>query len=116
MLADVVTRQGDGVVSVESGHGHVALLDRVGRRDDPALTIAHRLPHTRAQSAIVPTCCDDIADHHPRISDWRQCPLVELTGVAQLEEHAAPHHGLELVWVTDERESPLSLLGVGDEA
>ena len=58
VLADVVTRQGDGAVSVESGHGHVALFDRVGRGDGPALTIAHRLPHTRAQSAIVPALLD----------------------------------------------------------
>ena len=37
-------------------------------------------------------------------------------GVAQLEEHAAAADRSELVGVTDEGESPLTMFGMGDEA
>ena len=81
VLADVVTRQGDRAVSVESGHGHITLLDGVGGGDGPAFTIPHRLTNRGAQAAFVATSRHHVTDHHPRIVDLGESRWVEFAGV-----------------------------------
>jgi hypothetical protein len=62
--ADVVGGEGDGAVSVESGHGEVAV--RVGVGDGPAFSVADGFAGGGAESSVVAAGGDDVADQ------WRR--------------------------------------------